>query len=378
MGKHTKETKNKIRATLRKRYQYPVRKCKSLNCSGTFTLTKKRKKRKFCVDCYKAKSAGKKHSLHPAEKDILTELKAIENLKPRKTVRRASKRCKYPKCFRNKTHKCGIYCRRHHSRLTLMEDERQCLGYEHCYRERLQGGDKCKVHRQRMICPVTKAEVPGETTALLAKVIDPDTVTCVEATVITYTTDKKDLQKLLLYLKHKKGGKCVDCGNTDLRVLVFNHRDQSMKIKRVTSFSEPQAMIKESNKCDMRCVNCHRMRVKEQRFGMYTTHTYSKLQNTQRRKVAARVNRSYIKNIKMRIGSCQFCKMKCTENNSCSFDFDHVNPNTKMCNISQAGNMNKQRLDEEIRKCRLLCANCHKLHTIKQRSYTLYDDYIFD
>ena len=50
------------------------------------------------------------------------------------------------------------------------------------------------------------------------------------------------------------------------------------------------------------------------------------------------------------------------------FDFHHTDPSTKVANISNLC-MDKRKdsiILNEISKCILLCANCHRLETIEQ------------
>lgn len=60
---------------------------------------------------------------------------------------------------------------------------------------------------------------------------------------------------------------CVDCGETDLRVLEFDHDDPAEKFGEVTrmiSNSLPWRRIEaEIAKCTVRCANCHRRRTVE-------------------------------------------------------------------------------------------------------------------
>lgn len=56
------------------------------------------------------------------------------------------------------------------------------------------------------------------------------------------------------------------------------------------------------------------------------------------------------------------CK-KCKESNHIVLDFDHKDPKTKLMSISQNYHLPIQELEEEIKKCQLLCANCHRVKT---------------
>ena len=57
---------------------------------------------------------------------------------------------------------------------------------------------------------------------------------------------------------------CLDCGNKDVRVLEFDHRDPNCKrdnVSRMLGLGCGWATIlKEVEKCDIVCANCHRIR----------------------------------------------------------------------------------------------------------------------
>lgn len=59
---------------------------------------------------------------------------------------------------------------------------------------------------------------------------------------------------------YKRSHPCVDCGEDDIRVLQFDHRDPSEKlntISKLSSCSSLATVIEEISKCDVRCANCH-------------------------------------------------------------------------------------------------------------------------
>jgi len=65
-------------------------------------------------------------------------------------------------------------------------------------------------------------------------------------------------QEVRLYLAAHP---CVDCGASDLLVLEFDHRDPTAKLKEVASLMVNRRwprVLAEIDKCDVRCVNCHR------------------------------------------------------------------------------------------------------------------------
>ena len=53
-----------------------------------------------------------------------------------------------------------------------------------------------------------------------------------------------------------------------------------------------------------------------------------------------------------------------------AIDFDHIDPSQKKFNIShRLAAATLMSLFDEIRKCRLLCANCHRIKTYKEKQF---------
>jgi hypothetical protein len=63
---------------------------------------------------------------------------------------------------------------------------------------------------------------------------------------------------------------CVDCGEDNPVVLEFDHRNRDEKIKSVSHMTthSRESVMAEVAKCDVRCVNCHRLRTAKQ-LGWY-------------------------------------------------------------------------------------------------------------
>ena len=78
-------------------------------------------------------------------------------------------------------------------------------------------------------------------------------------------------------LEYLKNHPCVDCGNCDIRVLEFDHRDRLDKTAHVsvlvTTGYSLDAVQREVSKCDVRCANCHLIRTREQRRWWRGTET---------------------------------------------------------------------------------------------------------
>ncbi len=63
-------------------------------------------------------------------------------------------------------------------------------------------------------------------------------------------------------------------------------------------------------------------------------------------------------------GKCQKCG---TENSP--FEFDHIDPVTKVMTISAMWRLSLKRLEVELEKCQLLCVPCHKKKTCEDRGW---------
>lgn len=74
---------------------------------------------------------------------------------------------------------------------------------------------------------------------------------------------KRVVRRLAFILR--AGGKCVECDNSNVRVLQFHHRDKEDKgfeigraLNSGAQMKYPyEVMIKELEKCDLLCGNCH-------------------------------------------------------------------------------------------------------------------------
>ena len=61
---------------------------------------------------------------------------------------------------------------------------------------------------------------------------------------------------------------CVDCGEKDILVLEFDHKDRRMKEGEIRSIIQRggslETVIKEVEKCEVRCSNCHRRKTEHE------------------------------------------------------------------------------------------------------------------
>lgn len=176
----------------------------------------------------------------------------------------------------------------------------------------------------------------------------------------------EEIRLFILEKKRDLGGKCVQCGFDDIRILQFDHlRD---KFKSVSLLRSKETIEKEVSKCQLLCPFCHYIKSNNE-FTRYEEVEYKDMKELRLRNIA------YVNSVKLAIGHCQFCKRVVKDSNYPAFHFDHIDPATKIEGISRLAtgvNSSIERLDREIRKCRLLCANCHMMHTLEQFGYLDY------
>jgi hypothetical protein len=86
-----------------------------------------------------------------------------------------------------------------------------------------------------------------------------------KAVVWSKTNKKRNFKKIISYLSEHP---CVDCGESDIVVLEFDHiKDKKMNISVMLKYHSWSNIIKEINKCEVRCANCHRRKTaKQQRW----------------------------------------------------------------------------------------------------------------
>lgn len=80
--------------------------------------------------------------------------------------------------------------------------------------------------------------------------------------------NKKNRKVLQDYiLQHFKSNSCKDCGNSDPRVLEFDHLPQFKKSKDISRLLaasvSTNTLQKEMDKCEVVCANCHKIRTVE-------------------------------------------------------------------------------------------------------------------
>ena len=101
------------------------------------------------------------------------------------------------------------------------------------------------------------------------------------------------------------------------------------------------------------------MTEKERKHLWYIQHKQTDKYKNQR-KIVKKTFQKHIKIIlkELKINGCSICGYN---NNHSVLEFHHVNPNDKSFPIAHGiRNHTNERVAEELNKCILMCANCHK------------------
>ena len=69
---------------------------------------------------------------------------------------------------------------------------------------------------------------------------------------------------------------------------------------------------------------------------------------------------------KLKRGECMVCHLKVTAETTYRFDFDHREPALKFRQVSHMVHSNEPKIQNEMDKCDLLCAMCHRDKTYKK------------
>lgn len=165
------------------------------------------------------------------------------------------------------------------------------------------------------------------------------------------------------YINNYKNERCcVDC-NTKYPpyVLQFDHckGTKSNSIKNMKHNSSLNTIIKEIEKCELVCANCHRNRT-------YKRYIHNK--SAKRNRSPTKLKLQKIVNKLKSDRPCNNCNI---HYNYWQLDYDHRNPEEKILSICEMVVKLYPINDilNEIIKCDLLCANCHTEKTAKQLNY---------
>lgn len=150
-------------------------------------------------------------------------------------------------------------------------------------------------------------------------------------------------------LEIKQKSECKSCKNNIAECLDFHHRNREKKISSISSMISRGVKLKtlktEIEKCDILCVNCHRL-----------IHFKDKAKSGKLKLIEDAKKHK----------PCSCCK---NHYPTPCMDFHHIKD--KSFEVSHSQNRNNEEILREIKKCVLLCANCHRLKHIKLSQKTI-------
>lgn len=161
---------------------------------------------------------------------------------------------------------------------------------------------------------------------------------------------------------------CSDCGRSFAPYQMdFDYREGTAKRFSMTSggsmLRPTSELLAEAAKCDVVCANCHRIRT-QRRHASRPTPAAGRSPNLARKREYWRKQARLLD--RLRDVPCADCHKRFPP---CAMDFDHREPSTKRSAVTRMiGRSGTQRILEEVEKCDIVCANCHRRRTFHRRT----------
>jgi hypothetical protein len=176
----------------------------------------------------------------------------------------------------------------------------------------------------------------------------------------------------LAFLRDLRRRPCADCGQTyPPWGMDFDHRDPSTKSFALAAdkvLLKPRSvLLEEIAKCDVVCANCHALRTYAQiqerkaRLGP-DKWTPGKSARIEYRRARWRANAKFLNEI--RRVPCADCGVRYEP---WVMQFDHRDGTKKKFLVSRMIHRGRKTILEEVAKCDIVCANCHRERTYQRR-----------
>lgn len=163
-------------------------------------------------------------------------------------------------------------------------------------------------------------------------------------------------------LRELRNVPCADCGGRfEPHQMDFDHRDPSTKLFNLMTgramLMSQQKLLAEVAKCDVVCVNCHRIRTTA---ASRAKQRPARLKQSDRRKAALWKTHSDLLD-GLRTKPCLDCGGTFPP---CAMDFDHRDASAKRSVVSRMrARATIEEILAEVAKCDTVCGNCHRLRT---------------
>jgi len=157
---------------------------------------------------------------------------------------------------------------------------------------------------------------------------------------------------------------CVRCGESDPVVLEFNHKDPQAKTANISDLirfgGSAIRLFDEIAKCEVMCANCHQHFTSAGRARHYRRLEQSDVNTATPVFRAAADARNHT--IVLQVLANAACA-DCGEQNPLVLQFDHIEDKLDHVSWLVGSGCSPLRLQRELSKCIVRCANCHRRRT---------------
>lgn len=177
-------------------------------------------------------------------------------------------------------------------------------------------------------------------------------------------TNTKRAERINWFHRLKSNTPCNDCGQIYEPYCMDYDHNRGIKIKDVSRMvldnTPKNVILEEIKKCDLVCVLCHNKRTIDR--------INSSLGAARKYKPHHIRNINIINNFKNK--PCNICNQQYDLYN---MQIDHIDHKNKLYDVCRLKSRKLNILIEELNKCQVLCALCHRIKSIKEQKNKEYD-----